>query len=183
MPFRMSTALDALPMPKDFQNDLDVTPMPDAKRWRVNRGFTYVANDGQEIHVPTGFITDFASIPDLVPVGAILMLCGALLLWWHPWAWLITAAWIVEVVGFILVWLSDRLRPWGIYGKAAVIHDWIYRTQLYVRGYADRILREAMLCLQTPRWQIYLIYFFVWLLGWWAYTHEPEDPLCGLPKV
>jgi len=34
--------------------------------------------------------------------------------------------------------------PIGRYGKAAVVHDWLYHTQKYSRKYADAIFLEAM---------------------------------------
>lgn len=36
---------------------------------------------------------------------------------------------------------------WERYGPAAVLHDWLYWSQIYQRDIADNILREAMILL------------------------------------
>jgi len=36
------------------------------------------------------------------------------------------------------------IPPWGRYGKAAVIHDYLYQTKRRTRKEADLIFREAM---------------------------------------
>ena len=49
-----------------FTTPLIVSPMPDGKRWKLCRSFTYHLGSkrGKEsVAVPKGFITDFASIP------------------------------------------------------------------------------------------------------------------------
>lgn len=40
----------------------------DGTRWRVKDGFTYWLNDLEYVDVPTGFVTDFASIPRVLKV-------------------------------------------------------------------------------------------------------------------
>lgn len=71
----------------------------DGHLWRVTQEFDYVLEWGHVergvIHVPVGFITDFASIP--------------------------RALW-------------DILPPTGVYGKAAVIHDYLYDNGGVVPG-------------------------------------------------
>ena len=49
-----------------FTSDLIVTPMADGRKWKLFKEFSYhlgseYSND--YIHVPSGFITDFASVP------------------------------------------------------------------------------------------------------------------------
>lgn len=55
--------------------------------------------------------------------------------------------------------LWNLLPPTGRYGKAAVIHDYLYRTRgQATRGDADRVLLEAMDALgvgRLTRWTIY----------------------------
>ena len=57
-----------------------------------------------------------------------------------------------------LLW--NILPPAGLYGKAAVIHDCLYRTKgLATRAEADRVLLEAMGVSgvgRLTRWTIYL---------------------------
>jgi len=48
-----------------FTKPLVVTPLPDGKTWELVEPFEYYLDepDGEKITVPTGFCTDFASIP------------------------------------------------------------------------------------------------------------------------
>jgi hypothetical protein len=84
-----------------------------------------------------------------------------------------------------LWWL---LPKWGKYGKAAVIHDFLYRNHFYEvktalgaflkvpcgRKRADQIMLEAMEVSNTPKWQQYLIYAGLRIGGWiaWRRVHE-----------
>lgn len=61
---------------------------------------------GNVVHIPAGFITDFASVPKV---------------FWNI------------------------LPPNGRYGKAAVVHDFLYRTKgMATKAQADRVFLEAM---------------------------------------
>lgn len=78
------------------------------RRWELVEPFDYRTElyaKTRYINVPKGFVTDFASIPQLF--------------------------WSI-------------LPPWGDYGKAAVVHDWLYYIGTYTRREADLIFREAM---------------------------------------
>jgi len=49
-----------------FTSPLIVTPMPDGRKWKLLRPFTYHVGSRHSRHVikvPKGFLTDFASIP------------------------------------------------------------------------------------------------------------------------
>lgn len=59
--------------------------------------------------------------------------------------------------------------PIGRYAKAAVIHDWLYRTGLVPRAVADAYLLEAMLDCGSPWYERYPIYHQVRLWGWLSY--------------
>lgn len=59
---------------KTFLTELNVTPGPDGRRWQLLSPLiwcTDLSSDGDIITVPTGFISDFASVPrflwDLYP--------------------------------------------------------------------------------------------------------------------
>ena len=55
--------------------------------------------------------------------------------------------------------LWSWLPPTGRYGKAAVVHDWLYRTPGQAsRLDADRVLLEGMTVLQVSRFTRWLIY-------------------------
>lgn len=89
-----------------FRDPLDLRASDDGLNYTLLAAFDYDTSLGLTIHVPAGFVTDFASVP--------------------------RALW-------------PLLPPNGRYGKAAVIHDYLYRT--YGAGskiVADAIFYEAM---------------------------------------
>jgi hypothetical protein len=101
-----------------FTSDLKVSPLNDGRRWKLLEEFDYYlcdTPDGAVIHVPQGYVTDFASIPQI---------------FWNI------------------------LPPWGVYGKAAVIHDYLYgiqgnyankpKPQIFTRKECDLIFLDAM---------------------------------------
>lgn len=61
------------------------------------------------------------------------------------------------------------LPPTGKYGKAAVVHDWLYRSKRVERKVADLVFLEAMTDLGVPAWQRNVMYAAVRALGWAAY--------------
>lgn len=112
-----------------FLSPLVVTPMPDGRKWRLVRSFTYHVGSLQsktKVIVKAGFITDFASVPSQM--------------WW-------------------------LLPPWGKYGKAAIIHDYLYQNHLFTRGIADHIFFEAMGVLKVPTWKRLLMFWAVRIFG------------------
>lgn len=79
------------------------------------------------IHIPRGFMTDFASIPRL---------------FWNI------------------------LPPTGPYGKAAVVHDYLYRTPLQAtKAEADEVFLEAMTALRVNWFVRYIMYWAVHIFG------------------
>jgi hypothetical protein len=67
------------------------------------------------------------------------------------------------------------LPPTGLYGKAAVIHDWLYRTQIYTRKRADQIFLEAMEVLGVAKWKRVVIYRSVRMFGWNAWRKRGKN--------
>lgn len=62
------------------------------------------------------------------------------------------------------------LPPTGSYGKAAVIHDFLYRTRgIATRAQADAVLLEAMTFLNVGWWTRQIIYWGVRLGGRGSY--------------
>lgn len=125
----------------------------DGSKWRVLKPFEYHlgAPDSDEvIVVPSGFLTDFASIPR---------------------------------------GLWNLLPPTGLYGKAAVLHDWLYqhrtvtviarppRVRLVDRGEADHVLKEAMEVLGVGRMTRWTIYAGIRAGGWltWRRYRKAEQ--------
>lgn len=61
------------------------------------------------------------------------------------------------------------IPPWGRYGKAAVVHDYLYQTQKRSRKEADDIFREGMGVLGVEPWRVFLMYWGVRLFGFLAW--------------
>lgn len=67
------------------------------------------------------------------------------------------------------------IPPWGRYGKAAVVHDYLYLTKTRTRKDADDIFREAMIVLRVAPVRVFLMYWAVRLFGWPAWHYRGED--------
>jgi len=83
------------------------------------------------------------------------------------------------------------IPPWGKYGKAAILHDYLYLNHRYLaqaqsfreeraagralnpkrvtREYADNVFREAMTVLGVAPWRVKLMYWGVRCFGWLAW--------------
>jgi len=65
--------------------------------------------------------------------------------------------------------------PDGKYAKAAVLHDWLYRTGLVDRWMADAIFYDAMRNRNLPEghrvgwWTAQAVYWSVRAFGWYGY--------------
>ena len=68
------------------------------------------------------------------------------------------------------IWMI--IPPWGKYGKAAVIHDYLYQTGLHTREEADYIFKEAMGVLGVSKLKIFLMYWAVRIFGGSAYKES-----------
>lgn len=121
-----------------FTTPLVVEAQDDGKTWKLAQEFDYNMGDegGVQIDVPQGFVTDFASVPQI---------------FWNV------------------------LPPWGAYGKAAVLHDWLYHEQTYTRAKTDKIFLEAMTVLGVSALRKYVIYAGVRLGGWKAWNEHAKE--------
>lgn len=61
-----------------------------------------------------------------------------------------------------IYWL---IPPWGRYGKAAVLHDYLYQSHKCSRKQADDIFLEAMEVLGVEKWRRFLMYRAVRMFG------------------
>ncbi len=61
--------------------------------------------------------------------------------------------------------LWSILPPWGRYGKAAVLHDFLYRDQKLNRIICDAIFFEAMTVLEVKPWRKWFLYISVRVVG------------------
>lgn len=68
----------------------------------------------------------------------------------------------------------DLFPPWGVYGQAAILHDWLCTNRVLTKNgdsnelkltqqEVDLVLAAAMKALGTPWWKRTLIYRAVWL--------------------
>ena len=62
--------------------------------------------------------------------------------------------------------LNAIVPAWGRHGKAAVVHDYMYRSGDYSREFADYVFLEAMGVLGVPKWRKWLMYLAVRMFGW-----------------
>ena len=58
------------------------------------------------------------------------------------------------------------IPPMGRYGKAALLHDYLYNTKSVSRREADRIFLKTMLMMEVPKWKAYVMYVAVRVFGW-----------------
>ena len=80
-----------------------------------------------------------------------------------------------------LLWMV--LPPWGKYGNAAVIHDYLYWVQTRPRPAADAVFMEAMGVLDVSPWQKYPMYWAVRWFGWWRWLRNRVRKRQGFDKV
>jgi hypothetical protein len=100
--------------------------------WEVQKPLVYETDlRPNDIIVPVGFQTDFASVPRL------------------PYIFLIVG---------------------DIAQEAAVIHDYLYETQILGRRDADRVLREAALVTGCKWHQAWILYIGVRIGGWYGWN-------------
>ena len=70
------------------------------------------------------------------------------------------------------------LPPWGDYGHAAILHDWLYRSGKVTRGEADKCLLEVMWRDGVAHWKMLVIYAGVRVGGWKAWNaHRKGEAL------
>lgn len=80
-----------------------------------------------------------------------------------------------------LFWII--LPKWGRYGNAAVIHDYLYYSQMYSRKRSDGIFLEAMGVLQVPAWKKEPIYWAVRFFGFTAWASNRVKRSAGYVKI
>jgi len=163
--------------------------------WLVLDSFEYeigAEGSGYFIRVPSGFETDFASIPRglsfvklvfyLLGVAAItgVILIALKLFSIMPPTWLFSILWVLlgalVLIG-VLLNILNLLPPWGEYRKPAVLHDFLYRKASgFSKVVGDAIFYEAMEISGVKFWKRYFIYLAVSYFGLSAYRWEQTAP-------
>lgn len=69
--------------------------------------------------------------------------------------------------------------PWGVWNKAAIIHDFLYQNTVASRFICDAIFRDAMASLGVPAWRRVLMYYAVRLFGWMCRKPLKERQIYG----
>lgn len=67
------------------------------------------------------------------------------------------------------------LPPSGKYNKAAVVHDYLYSTQMVTQEIADLIFHEAMGVLAVPSWKRWTMYRALRMFGWVAWNKHKKE--------
>lgn len=80
-----------------------------------------------------------------------------------------------------LLW--NILPPWGTYGNAAVLHDWLYWDQGCSRKDSDDIFLEAMGVLGTPKATRLVLWSAVRAFGWLAWHSNAADRAAGVRRI
>lgn len=62
--------------------------------------------------------------------------------------------------------------PYGYHTKAAVVHDWLYRTRILPRRDADGIFRRIMRELRVSWWRRWTMWAAVRAFGWAAWRKK-----------
>ena len=68
--------------------------------------------------------------------------------------------------------------PFGLYTRAAVVHDYLYRNTSFKRGTCDKVFREAMQILKVPAWKKETMYVMVVFFGqgtWDNYRRKQNE--------
>lgn len=73
--------------------------------------------------------------------------------------------------------------PWGTYGPATIVHDWMYWDQRYSRKAADEVFLVAMKQLGTPWWKRWPMYLAVRAWGWRVWRRLRREKAKGRKKV
>lgn len=155
-----------------FTSPLIVTPLKNGRDWQLVQRFSYHVGSKHSrtvIKVPVGFITDFASTDILQRLAIVLIFLYSGLMWFLPhWAGFIFLA---------IILLALLITPYGKQSKGAVLHDFLYRSKIFSRDYADLVFREAMIVEITPAWKANLMYYGVHWFGWLAWKTKRLNTL------
>jgi len=121
-----------------FTDELKVKPLKNGVDWKLLKSFSYHVgsrNSKDVIKVPAGFVTDFASIPNflITILGLVSLFLGNYL----------NIEWLF-ILGIISILSASIMPNSGKYGKAAVIHDYLYHAKERSRKMSDLIFLEAM---------------------------------------
>ena len=140
-------------MSSSFTTPLIVSPLPDGRKWRLVRPFSYHIGSKYSkdiIWVPVDFVTDFASVPRIL---------WAFLPYWGKYG---KGAVLHDYLYQFIRWMLEQPQYKPLF-------DHFYYAKDNPRKFADDIFYEAMLVGKTKPWKAKLMYRGVRLLGWLAW--------------
>lgn len=170
-----------------FTTKLECTPLPDGKNWRIDSDLKFLDQRGDLHKVPAGFVTDFASIPDLDRLGLWIAVVGLIFCAGH--GFVLNELDLIGIplllTGLFIVWICPTLNRDDQLDAPATLHDEGYRRPRYGRSawlmkfYWDWLLFQAMRANREPLWKCWLIWFNVAAFGWIAWyqdSHRHANP-------
>jgi hypothetical protein len=72
---------------------------------------------------------------------------------------------------------QNIIAPWGKWGPAAIVHDYLYRWQGTTQRQADDVLLEAMRVLEVDRFRQFAIWSAVRMFGASAWREDAKNPI------
>lgn len=165
-----------------FLTPIQATPLADGKNWRMGGDLIYEDPEGMQHVTPKGFVTDWASIPELSRLAAYVLLVAVPLLaaaCWIHLVWLAVLAGLVCVFSLWVAWVAPLLNNDDQLDAPAGGHDKDYQTLGFNKFVADLRLFLAMGAPgpeRTPSklWKRWLVYFNVSAFGWKAYWDDQK---------
>ena len=165
--------------PAYFTTPLVTEPLPDGVNRRLAAPLRFVDDQGQLHEVPAGFVTDFASIPDLARIAAYILCSLIPASWLIEWQeWWVAFAFVAALSAFAL-WvaaIAHRLDADDQVDAPAVIHDYHYRVLRYNRWYSDLLLWQGLTATRRPLWKKAIIVGNVRLFGWLPWRANGRIP-------
>ena len=158
-----------------FITPLDATPLPDGIHWRVNRDLIYEDPEGYEHVTRAGYVTDFASIPELARLAAYVLAvsiaAGVTGAWLHI-LWLLITALALCLFALWVAWVSPLLNANDKIDAPATGHDNDYTTPGMNKFVADFRLFLSCGANAVEMWLQMLLYFNVTFFGWQAFHND-----------
>ena len=78
---------------------------------------------------------------------------------------------------------QNVFAPWGTYGPASIVHDWLYWVQIIPRERADAIFLEAMTVLNVEPWKRRCLYLAVRAFGESAWDGDALIAAQGYSRI
>ena len=159
-----------------FLTPLVATPLSDGKNWRLAKALRFEDTHGAVHCVPCGFVTDYASMPSLNKIGAVMAL-GGFGLSYAPSIYLDAMAGILVALGAWLAWLTDDFMDDDRLDAPAVLHDNGYRRERLgrrtcLKSYWDWLFLVALEANGVGVAKRYTIWLMVTLFGWGAWFKD-----------